>query len=181
MDGPKYYSFDPVTGEYLGVGQCDESPLEPGTWLWPGSSTEIEPPVPGDKQAAVFGDGQWALVPDHRGELRWTGKGFMEIRFLGDPKVHGIADMQVQGVQRLANGMLAARINGDVALIKEDADPMWTKVLDEWARLGGVIEAVAVPVLADPVPEVEIRNPLMDRIEGLEAELAILKTARNAG
>ncbi len=64
------HHYSPVTGEYLGAGIAHESPLEPGVFLLPAHSTTTAPPEPGANQAAVFADGAWTLVPDHRGQ-RW--------------------------------------------------------------------------------------------------------------
>lgn len=38
------YTYNPVTGELIGISEADESPLEPGTFLMPAYSTEIAPP-----------------------------------------------------------------------------------------------------------------------------------------
>ncbi len=54
------FHFDPVTKEYLGASQADESPLEPGVFLVPAYSTESEPPAVVDGQRAVF-DGEWRV------------------------------------------------------------------------------------------------------------------------
>lgn len=56
------HHYDPATGEYMGAGAADESPLEPGKWLIPAHATEIEPPLPGAGQKAVFLTGTWAVV-----------------------------------------------------------------------------------------------------------------------
>ena len=38
------YTYNPVTGELIGISEADESPLEPGKILMPAYSTEIAPP-----------------------------------------------------------------------------------------------------------------------------------------
>lgn len=38
------YTYNPVTGELIGISEADESPLEPGKILMPAYSTEISPP-----------------------------------------------------------------------------------------------------------------------------------------
>lgn len=63
------YNYDPDTGEYLGPESAYESPMEPGVYLMPAHSTEAEPPEAGEHQAAVYSDGAWTLVEDHRGEV----------------------------------------------------------------------------------------------------------------
>ena len=63
------YNYDPDTGEYLGLETAHESPMEPGVYLLPAHSTEAEPPEVGEHQAAVYRNGAWTLVEDHRGEV----------------------------------------------------------------------------------------------------------------
>lgn len=63
------YNYDPDTGEYLGPESAYESPMEPGVYLMPAHSTEAEPPETGGHQAAVYRDGVWSLIDDHRGEV----------------------------------------------------------------------------------------------------------------
>lgn len=38
------YTYNPVTGELIGISEAEESPLEPDTFLMPAYSTEIAPP-----------------------------------------------------------------------------------------------------------------------------------------
>ena len=63
------YNYNPETGEYKGTGEAHESPLEPGVYLLPAHSTETAPPEADDGHVAVFADGAWTLVEDHRGEI----------------------------------------------------------------------------------------------------------------
>lgn len=62
------YNYNPDTGEYLGPETAHESPMEPGVYLLPAHSTETAPPEAGEHQAAVYRNGAWTLVEDHRGE-----------------------------------------------------------------------------------------------------------------
>ncbi len=64
------HHYSSITGEYLGTDMARASPLEPGVFLIPANATAISPPAPGANQAALFADGAWSVVPDHRGE-RW--------------------------------------------------------------------------------------------------------------
>lgn len=69
MNTKTVYNYNPDTGEYLGPETAHESPMEPGVYLMPAHSTEAEPPEAGEHQAAVYSDGAWTLVEDHRGEV----------------------------------------------------------------------------------------------------------------
>ena len=69
MNTKTVYNYNPETGEYLGPEAAYESPLEPGVYLLPAHSTEAEPPEADDGHVAVFADGAWTLVEDHRGEV----------------------------------------------------------------------------------------------------------------
>lgn len=63
------YHYHPTTSEYLGTGNADPDPLEPGNWLVPGFATTTKPPadIPAD-HAAVFKTGTWTLLEDHTGK-----------------------------------------------------------------------------------------------------------------
>jgi len=70
------YKYNAETGEYLGVVECQLDPLETeaqekDVYLTPGSCTLDEPPAQ-DGYAAVYNNGAWSLVEDHRGEMYWT-------------------------------------------------------------------------------------------------------------
>ena len=64
------YNYHPQTGEYAGAETACESPLEPGVYLLPAHGTTDEPPAAGPGYVAVYRDGAWSLVEDHRGETR---------------------------------------------------------------------------------------------------------------
>ena len=59
---PKIFSYSPVNGEFLGEGQADESPLEPGIFLVPANATLDKPPAARNDQIAVRVDGAWRLI-----------------------------------------------------------------------------------------------------------------------
>lgn len=64
------YSYNQQTGEY--VGSFEFLTLI-GSGI-PGSSTRIAPPENSDGQVAIFNDGEWSLVADHRGEIVYSTK-----------------------------------------------------------------------------------------------------------
>lgn len=57
------FHYHPDTGEYLGQGTADESPLEPGVWLIPAHATEIHPPAANDGEQAIWANGSWVTQP----------------------------------------------------------------------------------------------------------------------
>lgn len=64
------YSYNKETFEFTGTFNASESPLEPGVFLIPAYSTDVEPnEVPGTEEALVFDTEQntWSKVPDYRG------------------------------------------------------------------------------------------------------------------
>ena len=57
----KIYHYHPITGEYLGEGIADESPLEKGVFLIPANATGKKPPKHAEGKATVFKD-EWEHV-----------------------------------------------------------------------------------------------------------------------
>lgn len=72
------YHFDAGTKEYVESSQSRIDPLD-RTPMIPANATDQEPPVPGDNQAAVFDGDNWAMVPDHRGEVYYETDGSKHI------------------------------------------------------------------------------------------------------
>lgn len=66
------YNYNPVTGEFLGASLADENPLQSGQYLIPANATDIEPPVPGKNEMAVFSAGSWSIQPDFRGQVLYN-------------------------------------------------------------------------------------------------------------
>ena len=64
----RIYNYDPETGEYLGDGLADESPLEPGVYLMPANATSKLVPTLKPGEAAIFADDNWRVVADYRGQ-----------------------------------------------------------------------------------------------------------------
>lgn len=61
------YNFDPQTGAYLSGSIADESPLEPGVFLFPAYATDLKPPEVEIREVPVFADGAWQIKSDWRG------------------------------------------------------------------------------------------------------------------
>lgn len=95
MSEKLYYSFDPITGEYMGSGEADPSPLEPGVYLIPAHATTSKPPIRKDKQAIVRLESGWGYAPDHRGEIWYVGETPHTIHSLGDPSSSGLTSTPV--------------------------------------------------------------------------------------
>lgn len=84
------YNYHPDSGVFLGQGEADKSPAD-DEWLIPAHATDIAPPEPSAGHAAVFRDGAWGEVVDHRGEVWFGADGQpMEVRQVGDPADHGL-------------------------------------------------------------------------------------------
>lgn len=85
---PLGYSYNPSTGELLGATRLeyDLQHLQVADeirFLLPGFTTAIEPPQVDAGQAAVFRDGAWQIVEDHRGEVWYSGAQPVQINSLG--------------------------------------------------------------------------------------------------
>lgn len=71
VTAPKGCNVHRGTGEYLSPCEADPSPLEPGVWVFPGSSYQVEPPEVEGGFAAIINrdENGWELVADHRGAV----------------------------------------------------------------------------------------------------------------
>lgn len=58
----RVYLFDETTGKYAGFWDAQESPLEPGVFITPISSTDIEPPAFTEEQTCTFNGVSWVLA-----------------------------------------------------------------------------------------------------------------------
>lgn len=67
------YKFSSKTGEYVGTVQCQEDPMNPGTFLLPGNCTFEEPPACSAPEIPCWTGNQWTMVEDHRRHLDSTG------------------------------------------------------------------------------------------------------------
>ena len=62
----RIYNYDHETGEYLGDGWADESPLESGVYLVPAYATDKPVPALKPGEAAIYGGDKWRVVTDYR-------------------------------------------------------------------------------------------------------------------
>jgi hypothetical protein len=65
----KIYHYHFETGQYLGEGLADPSPLEEDVWLIPAWATEIEPPKVKDNEHAFFIDNEWSIYTAANSEI----------------------------------------------------------------------------------------------------------------
>jgi hypothetical protein len=56
------YHYDQETGELIGQGEAEVSPLDPENYLIPKWSTPIPPPETTEGKIATFTQGSWILV-----------------------------------------------------------------------------------------------------------------------
>ncbi len=55
------YAYHPVTGIYLGEVDCQPNQLEFGTFIIPGSATDVKPPKPAKGKEAFWTGEKWEL------------------------------------------------------------------------------------------------------------------------
>lgn len=75
----RIYSFDKLTGEYVGDTVAVQNPGfgEEGQseFLFPAQTTEIPPPSTTANQTACFASDKWEVVSDYRGSVGYTVDG----------------------------------------------------------------------------------------------------------
>lgn len=62
------YNYNPATFEYIGTTAAEACQVVPGNYLIPACATALPVPVLASGEAAIFNDGAWLVVPDHRGQ-----------------------------------------------------------------------------------------------------------------
>ena len=55
------YHYHPDSGEYIGTGNADPSPREPGVWLVPANATQVIPPAPTPGKVRWWTGAEWAM------------------------------------------------------------------------------------------------------------------------
>lgn len=86
-----FYNYHQITKEYYGEGIADESPLEPGVFLYPSNSTTIKPLEHVEGKVVVFDEEQscWKYEDvqtheDVQQELTYDIKRMMAYPSIGD-------------------------------------------------------------------------------------------------
>ena len=64
----KIYNYDGASGEYLGQGEAQKSPLEESVYLIPANATDVKPLAPEKGFAVCFRNDTWQYVRDERGK-----------------------------------------------------------------------------------------------------------------
>ena len=72
--GKTVFNFHPVTKEFVGTVDADESPLEPGNYLIPAFATIKVAPTTAEREVAVFDTAadDWVVFPDYRSVLLYS-------------------------------------------------------------------------------------------------------------
>lgn len=88
------WHYHDKTGALISAGKARRDPLTPGGYLVPAFATTVAPPEAEAGKVAVFADGAWTLVPDHRGETWWDEDGnAVVIDQPGDPAAAGLSSV----------------------------------------------------------------------------------------
>lgn len=115
------YGFHEGTGEFTGYVSTMRDPLS-GRDMAPWNTTLLIPPAAGENQKAVFSEGAWRLVADHRGEIWYDGRTPVRVEVLGEPV--GLAPEPTP--LTLDEQWAAVRVQRDAMLAASD----WTQVAD---------------------------------------------------
>lgn len=93
------YHYHPETGEYLGDGLADPSPLEPGKYLVPAHATTSAPPTAMAGKVRVW-RGEWVFEPMAQGEPP-VDPGY-------EPSIHDLAAAKLEAINSGKNVALDA-------------------------------------------------------------------------
>jgi hypothetical protein len=114
---PLYYSYDANNFMYLGSGEADESPLEPGVYHIPAHSTLIVPPE--------FESGYFP---------RWAGESWELVKLVAPPPVNmpALTARQIR-LGLLLNSITSAHVDAAIAAMPEGVDKEIAKIEWEYA------------------------------------------------
>lgn len=120
------YHFHPVSGEYLGFSEADESPLEPGVYLIPAHATASAPPDPIDGFVRRFVDGAWLMdaVPAADPEPEPEPE--------PEPVLPALTARQFR-LGLLDSGMAPAQVDAVIAEIEDDTERARAQIEWEYA------------------------------------------------
>ena len=126
----RIYSFDRITGEYIGDTVASPNPAfgEEGQpeFLFPAQTTEAPPPSTAANQVACFISGAWEVVSDHRGEVGYTVDGAaVQITELGKT----IEGLDLQRTRPITAQAVRIERNGKL-------------LMSDWTQLADVSQAV---------------------------------------
>ncbi len=117
------YVYSPDTGEFIHQWNCQESPLEPGQYIIPGSCTTIAPNLR-EGFVTVFKDGAWINLKDHRNEV-WYDKDtgqpiIVETITPADNLVQAVPKhvLDAQALQNITDSAMIALAKSDVTLLR---------------------------------------------------------------
>lgn len=179
----KVYGFDGATGEYTGATEAERDPLAGNRYLMPHNTTRRIPPVPGDRQAAVFDGREWGLMPDHRGATWWDGEGrAVLVTDLGDPADSGLSPdappppaPDAAAFARVVQGLLDARArergyDSMLAAVSylDDPNPVFAAEAAALKAWRSAVWTIATGALV----EVEAGTREAPSLDGLLAEIA---------
>lgn len=154
------YHYSNRTGEFLGEGIADESPLEPGVFLIPAFATASTPPATEVNQVAVFAGSAWEIKSDHRGGEYWLADGsrhsIMEIgeeypedALFAEPEQEPVIPVSItprQGLIMLSRSGLLATVNAAIDGMEGQAGEEARIDFDranEWRRDWPLLNALA--------------------------------------
>ena len=148
----KIFQYHHKTGEHMGEDVADSDPMQEGHFLIPAHATETPPPSTIEREAPVFIDGRWKVVPDWRGHVYWLADGSRhEISELGvEPPADALDEAPPEPLEDLAErkraaietGLAAALYTGMLYTMPDGTDDIvQTRPEDEPNLLGLAIEA----------------------------------------
>ena len=124
----KVYSYHYQTGEFVGVDDADESPLEPGVFLIPANATAIKPPAEKSGFVRRFVNGSWGYSPIEAPQSHPTEEPTPYVpESISDRQFfHILAKRsmitQEEALQAVKNGDLPAALEAYVASLPDDQE-----------------------------------------------------------